>query len=93
MVDEVGEDEVVEHGLLLPLLPGPAQLLHLALGLPPQLPHLALDIKLERFLTKVGVNDFSRRLEANCGVEPGWQVWAEYFIISSLLSIKHKVKP
>ena len=54
VVDEVGEDCVVEHRLLVTLLPRPAELLNCCLSSSPQLPHLSLDIKFERFLPKVG---------------------------------------
>ena len=54
VVDEVGEDCVVEHRLLVPLLPRPTELLNGRLSSSPQLPHLSLNIKFERFLTKVG---------------------------------------
>ena len=71
VVDEVGEDCVVEHSLLVPLLPRPTELLNGRLSSSPQLPHLSLNIKFERFLTKVGVHDLIRCLEPDCGIEAG----------------------
>ena len=71
VVDEVGEDCVVEHRLLVPLLPRPAELLNCCLSSSPQLPHLSLDIKFERFLPKVGVHDLIRCLQPDCGIEAG----------------------
>ena len=69
VVDEVGEDRVVEHRLLVPLLPRPTELLNSRLSSSPQLPHLSLDIKFERFLSKVGVHDLIGRLQPDCRIE------------------------
>lgn len=71
VVDEVGEDRVVEHRLLVPLLPRPTELLNGRLSSSPQLSHLSLDIKFERFLSKVGVHDLIGRLQPDCRIEAG----------------------
>ena len=71
VMDEVGEDCVVEHRLLVPLLPRPAELLNGRLSSSPQLPHLSFDIEFERLLTKVCVHDLVWCLQSDCRIETG----------------------
>ena len=78
LAPHTGQVRSVSHAttthLLVPLLPGPAELLDAALCPAPQLPHLSLDIKLERFLAKVGVDNLARSLQSHRGVQSRRQV-------------------
>ena len=65
VVDEVAGYHLVEKALPVAMSPWGRKALDLPSHLGPVLHHLALDVKLERFLPEVGINDLARSLERN----------------------------
>ena len=65
VVNEVAGYHLVEKALPVAVPPRGGKALDLSSHLGPVLHHLALDVKLERFLPEVGIHDLARSLERN----------------------------